>query len=194
MLLTISGPQGTGKSTVLKTLESDFGFNVIPNKTSRSILAEWNMTLNQVNSEKHRTHLFQQEVIKRHRENDKMYLESEKIWIKERSYLDIFVYALNILGPFNEYSQFVDDYFTECKQYQSAYDCVIYLAGREGYTPEDDGVRSTNKYFTQMIDTSMQHFSTRFDSGNMLFISESNHEKRIKLITNHIDCIKWKGM
>lgn len=190
MLITISGPQGTGKSTVLKTLESEYGVNVIPNKTSRSILSDWNMTLNQVNSNKDLTHKFQIEILKRHHENDMQYMESEKIWIKERSYLDIFVYALNILGPFNEYSSFIDQYFDDCKKYQSYYDCVIYLSGRDGYIPEDDGVRSTNKYFTQMIDKSMQHFSTRFNTENMLFINIANHDERIKIIAEHINCIK----
>ena len=190
MLLSVSGPQGTGKSTVLASLEKDFGINIIPNKTSRSILADWNTTLTEVNSNIDTTYKFQKEIIKRHRENDMMYMESDKIWIKERSYLDIFIYALNILGPHNRYSTFINEYFEECKQYQSAYDCVIYLTGRKDYVPEDDGVRSTNKLFVQMIDNSMQYFSKPFDTGNMIYIDASDHNKRIELITNHIECIR----
>src|SRR4051812_31618769 len=97
-LITISGAQGQGKSTVLKSLE-DLGYKIIPRKTSRSILADWGYTLNEVNKYTPLTRNFQEEIIKRQRENDFKGIVSPDINFSERSYADIFSYCLNILGP-----------------------------------------------------------------------------------------------
>ena len=47
MLIAISGSQGSGKSTILKRLEAE-NFRTINRKTSRSILKDWDVTLEEV--------------------------------------------------------------------------------------------------------------------------------------------------
>jgi predicted ATPase len=189
MLITISGAQGQGKSTVLSSLEK-LGYNVVPRKTSRSILADWGMTLNEVNKYAPLTRRFQEEIIKRQQENDLSVLESPDINFSERSYADIFSYCMNILGPFNEYSDWLNDYYNRCKALQQGYDCVIFLSGRKGYAPEDDGVRSINAHFTKMIDLVIKHYVGDFDNGNVLYVDTPSHDERMELIVNRIEQLK----
>lgn len=189
MLITISGAQGQGKSTVLNSLQ-ELGYNVIPRKTSRSILSDWGYTLNEVNKYAPLTRRFQEEIIKRQQENDLVGIQSSDINFSERSYADIFSYCINILGPFNEYNEWMDNYYNTCKSLQQNYDCVIYLSGRVGYTPEDDGVRSINKHFTKFIDIAIKHYVTDFDNGNVLYVDTPYHDERIELITTRIEQIK----
>lgn len=189
-IVSISGPQGTGKSTVVKTLE-ELGYNVIPQKTSRSILNEWGFTLNQVNSVNFLTKRFQEEVIKRHTENVAEQLASTDIYIQERSMADIFSYALNILGPFNQHDEFINDYYEQCKKLQQQYAYVIYLAGRPNSTVADDGVRSTNRHFTHAIDLLIRNYINEFNvNDNVLYVETPVHEYRIDLITSKLDQLK----
>lgn len=190
MLITISGAQGQGKSTVLNSL-AELGYNIVPRKTSRSILSDWGYTLNEVNKYTPLTKNFQEEILIRQHENDKSVLNSSDINFSERSYADIFSYCMNIMGPFNEYNTWLNDYHDRCKTLQQNYDCVIYLSGRKDYAPEDDGVRSINPHFTKMIDLTIRHFVQDFDNGNVLYIDTPNHEERINMILNKIEEIKY---
>lgn len=181
MLITISGAQGQGKTTVLNAL-AELGYTVIPKKTSRSILADWGMSLHDVNKSHSLTYNFQEEIIERQYRKDSALLNSSEIYFSERSYADIFSYALNILGAFNEYDVWMNDYYRRCKEYQQAYDCVIYLSGREFYTPEDDGVRSINKQFAKMMDLTIRNFVTDFDNGNVVYIDTPSYDERIEAV------------
>jgi predicted ATPase len=191
MLITISGAQGQGKSTVLNSLEK-LGYNIVPRKTSRSILSDWGMTLNEVNKYAPLTKRFQEEIIVRQQENDASVINSSSINFSERSYADIFSYCLNIIGPFNEYTDWLNGYFDRCKKLQQNYDCVIYLSGRKEYVPEDDGVRSINQHFTKMIDIVIKSHIQAFDNGNVLYVDTPDHEKRISMIVEHIQKLELK--
>lgn len=189
MLITISGAQGQGKTTVLNAL-AELGYTVIPKKTSRSILADWGMSLHDVNKSHSLTYKFQEEIIERQYRKDSTLLNSSEMYFSERSYADIFSYALNILGAFNEYDVWMNDYYRRCKEYQQAYDCVIYLSGRQFYTPEDDGVRSINKYFAKMMDLTIRNFVAEFDNGNVVYVDDSDHNNRVTKILKRLEQLK----
>jgi len=63
MLVAIAGSQGCGKSTVISHLQKDFVH--VERKTSRSILNDWGVTLNEVNTNPDWTIRFQVEMVKR---------------------------------------------------------------------------------------------------------------------------------
>lgn len=188
-LIGISASQGQGKTTVLKSLEK-LGYTIIPQKTSRSILESWNMTLNQVNATNWLTQKFQDEILTRHYNNFLHIKNLPNINIQERTLADVFSYGLNILGPFNQFDIWLDEYYEKCKKLQQNYDCVIYLSGRKNFKVEDDGVRSINKHFSNMIDMLIKYYVNDFDNGNVLYVDTSNHEERIEIIVNHLEKMK----
>jgi predicted ATPase len=184
-MIAVSGAQGQGKSTVLSSLQG-MGHKVVPQKTSRSILNRWGMTLAEVNAYAPLTARFQDEVVKVHEQNMRENDRPGEFVFQERSLADIFTYALNILGPFNQFDLYMQNYFLTCKELQSRYACVIYLSGRQDLTPEDDGVRSINPYFTRMIDIMIKHHIEKFDTGNVLYVDTPNHDLRVEMIDNHL--------
>ncbi len=184
MIITLSGSQGQGKSTVLASLEAA-GYGVIPNKTARSILSDWGKTLEEVYSDKPLTVAFHEEIIKRHDELCSRYYSSNDVMFIERSYADIFSYALAVLGPYNQYSQWLNEFYDKCSQLQSKFSAAIYLTGRD-YTPEVDGVRSVNVHFTRAIDLSIQRYLKEFrdatQTHKVLVVNTPDHDKRVEEI------------
>ena len=159
MLVAISGSQGSGKSTVLNELKS-LGHNTIERKTSRSILSDWDVTLQEVNNNRELTLRFQDEIILRKHHDEIFAMESDEIWFTERTFADLFTYALVSLGKDNENSEWLDQYFDRCKQFQSAYSKVFYLhAGL--FTVEHDGVRGSNQHYSRMVDLVMEDYTKR---------------------------------
>lgn len=189
MIIAISGSQGQGKSTVLKKLEED-GYDVLPNKTSRTILSEWGLTLNEVNKYAPLTKKFQEEILKRHFDYIKGFIASKNICFVERSFADIFTYCMFQLGSFNEYSDWINDYYLRCQSAQAAYGAVIYLSGRT-YIPESDGVRSINPHFTIAVDNLIKLHLNSFEcpTTKLIEISEPSLEKRIELIKNIVNTV-----
>ena len=74
MLVAICGSQGSGKSTTLEEIKK-LGFNVVERKTSRSILEDWDVTLEQVNNDQELTYKFQDEITKRKLEDEQQYID-----------------------------------------------------------------------------------------------------------------------
>lgn len=181
-LVIISGSQGQGKSTVLTSL-AERGFNIVTHKTSRLILDEWNVTLNEVNKDLELKKRYQNEVLIRHHQNNIAALESDDLYFSERSYADIFTYTLFSLGPFNEYSVWLDEYYEKCKAGQQGYEAVIRLSGRTSNV-DNDGVRSVNQHFTKSVDIVLQHYLEDF-GGTVLNVDTPDHDERISIILEH---------
>ena len=164
MLFAISGSQGSGKSTVLQSLQ-DKGFPVVQRKTSRSILDEWGVTLSQVNNDRELTVKFQDEILARKQADEKEAVEDlSRIWFTERTYADLFTYALIAIGKDNEYSDWMNDYFDRCKMLQESYKHNFYLRGGM-FTVEADGVRGANPHYANMVDVVMKNVLDRMQSS-----------------------------
>lgn len=189
MLITVSGAQGQGKSTVLSAL-SERGHLIVPNKTARSILADWGKTLEEVYSDKPLTVDFHEAILERHAAMCKPYKDSSEVAFIERSYADIFSYALAVLGPFNTYSAWLNDFYARCAKQQGDFAAVIYLAGRE-YVPEADGVRSTNIHFSELVDASikkyLKQFSDRTLSHRVFEVSSDDTGVRVEKIESIVN-------
>ena len=157
MLVSISGSQGSGKSTVLSKLQ-EIGHNVVSRKTSRSILEDWGVTLQEVNNNHELTVKFQDEILKRKRLDELPYQYEDEIWFTERTFADLFTYAVITLGKDNEYSEYIDRYFDLCKEYQESFSRVFYIEGGM-FEVEHDGVRGSNQFYSIMADVSMRKFT-----------------------------------
>lgn len=186
MLVSICGPSGSGKSVLLHHLEN-IGFNVVQRKTSRSILADWNVTLEQVNVDPILAMKFQDEILKRKVDDDLCSsLQSKSlITFTERNYADLFVYAVSsVLGWNNDYSDWLDNYYQQCMHNQKMYDKIIFIESG-AFPAVNDGVRPSNTHFNTMINLTMQHYLEKM-SPNFLSIQMPSIRDRLHCILDEV--------
>ena len=183
-IATISGSQGQGKSTVLNTLAS-MNYSVVERKTARSLLEEWDMTLGEVNRHPPLTRYFQDEVLKRHSESMALLISDDKLHFMERSFADIFTYAVMALGSFNEYNNWMDEYYEQCIQAQAKFHSIYHLTGRT-FVPQEDGVRSTNRFNSEIVDREifirLKEMDQRIGKNQVLSIAYTDNDERVHTI------------
>lgn len=188
MLISVCGSQGQGKTTVLSSLQ-DYGYKTIQNKTARSILSEWGVKLEEVYSDKELSVKFHETILERHNETCSPYYKSDELCFIERSFADIFTYALCVLGPFNQYDKWLSEFYYRCSEEQSKYAAVFYLTGRT-YVPENDGVRSTNIHFSRMVDVAIKKYLNDFSnntcSHRVFEVHQASNDDRVNFINNII--------
>lgn len=179
-LVSIAGSQGTGKTTLIDALQ----LPSITRKTSRSILAEWGVTLSQVNNDRPLTVKFQDEILKRKLEDEAEAVASSELFITERTYADLFVYALVAIGKDNEYSDWLDGYYQRCVEAQRSYQHVFYLTGGH-FRPVNDGVRAINEHYSRMVDLTMYDYTCRM-SPSVTPIKTGNLELRVQIVKDQL--------
>jgi predicted ATPase len=184
-LVGISGAQGQGKSTTINELAKQEGFIRSEVQTARSILTGWQLTLNEVNKYPPLKVRFQEELLRRHEQaitlNPVTKTLEHGIVLIERTFADIFVYAMVSLGAYNDYSDWLEDYYRRCaKAQEEHFEHVFYLTGRQNYTPEEDGVRSTNKFFASMVDHQIAYHSIKM--GNCHYVDTPDLNERVQRI------------
>lgn len=182
MLIAISGSQGAGKSTVLKKLEY-LDHNIVSRKTSRSILSEWGVTLDQVNNNRELTLRFQDEIIARKYKDEVYAMLSDELWFTERTYADLFTYALVSLGKDNFNSEWLDSYYESCKSYQQSYNKVFYIEGGV-FDVVHDGVRGSNQHYSTMVDLVMKKNTWLMASNEKSYyrVTMSDLDDRVEFI------------
>lgn len=156
MLISICGSQGTGKSTLLSAL-AERGFHVVARKTSRSILAEWGVTLDQVNSTPDLCRNFQDLILERKYQDEMEAKQNHEFVLTERTFVDLATYAIISLGSQNEHSSWLDEYVERCRKYQSIYDVVLFLPNGK-FPIVNDGVRGINQHYSRLVDSTMAHY------------------------------------
>jgi predicted ATPase len=192
VLISISGSQGCGKTTTLNLLKQ-YGHTIVERKTSRSILSDWNVSLDQVNRDFDLTLKFQDEILARKIADEQEFVNTKEIVFTERSYADLFTYGLIVLGKHNQYSDWVDEYYQRCKQAQQTYGCVVFLKG--GLFPiEHDGTRGSNQHYQKMVDqTILMNVMSMTDSKKHTTIETADITKRVQAIEQIILNIKIFG-
>lgn len=180
-LVAISGSQGSGKSTILKRL-MDYDYYIIERKTSRSILADWGVTLQQVNNDPELTTRFQEEIIKRKADDELEAVRSSYIHFTERTFADLFTYALVALGKDNTYSDWLNEYYRQCMNYNQTYSLVYYLESGH-FVPPSDGTRGSNVHYSRMIDMTMYDFTQQMTHVSKLTsIKTPDLQQRLTII------------
>lgn len=154
MLISIAGSQGSGKSTVLNALGKQ-GHNIVERKTARSILDEWNVTLDIVNQDPDLKMAFQMELVDRKFKDEIEFAYADELYFTERTFADLFTYALIAFGQYNRYDSWIDTYYKTCKDSCDNYSHVYYLESCFSHNIEDDGVRSINEHYSRMVDVVM---------------------------------------
>lgn len=182
MLVAVSGSQGSGKSTILQEVKA-LGFPIIERKTSRSILEEWNVTLQEVNENPKLTTRFQDEITKRKFEDEYDAALARGLYFTERTHADLFTYALVSLGLHNTYGEWLNEYYRTCMKHNQSYKLVYYLrAGQFGVV--HDGVRGSNHHYSRMVDLSMLDFTKQMTHSSRLSVIETpDLEQRVNIIT-----------
>lgn len=184
MLIAISGSQGSGKTTIINELKTA-GYLAVERKTARSILDEWGITLDVVNSDFKLKQAFQDELVRR-KYNDEIEASlSDDLWFTERTFSDLFTYSLISFGQYNEYDTWLDDYFEKCKKYCLNYKHVFFITAE--FEIEKDGVRSVNKHYSRMIDQIMLDITKQMIyHENLSIIDVPDLSTRLKIITDKI--------
>lgn len=185
MLITVSGAQGCGKSTILEQIEQ-LGYPVVQRKTSRSILTEWNKTLDEINDDPVLSKAFQDEILTRKMEDEGIAVADNSVHFTERTYMDLFVYALINLGKFNEHTKWLNAYYYRCLEAQSSYSQVFYV--KSGlFQVTHDGVRGSNEHYSRMVDLVLEDYTTNsIDPLKLVMVTQSSVADRIALIQSHI--------
>jgi len=182
MLVAISGSQGSGKSTILNRIK-ELGYNVVERKTSRSILADWNVTLQDVNDNPDLTIKFQNEITKRKFQDETYYATCDELWFTERTHADLMTYALVTLGKDNDYSDWLNEYYIKCMKHNQSYNLAFYLRAGH-FTPVHDGVRGSNHHYSRMVDLTMLDMTQQMVHNSKLTVIETpDLEQRVNIIT-----------
>jgi deoxyadenosine/deoxycytidine kinase len=165
-IVGISGAQGQGKSTLINYVTETHDFiHSLDVQTARETLKDWGYSLTEVNSFMPLKVNFQEELFNRHVRSLERELTfgTDSVKLVERTFADIFAYALTSVGPFNQYSDWLNEYANKCSFAQNKYFAhIIYLSGRE-YTPQEDGVRSINSHFSKLTDYLISYYTNEFD-------------------------------
>jgi predicted ATPase len=182
MLIAISGSQASGKSTVLKELKA-LGYPIIERKTARSILDEWGISLESVYADFDLNQAFHEELVRRKYGDEVEATLGSEIVFTERTFEDIFTYALISFGQYNRYDEWLDEYFEKCKAHCQHYDHVFYIKAKFSNNIEKDGVRSFNKHFSRMVDLVMfDNIQRVIDPDKLTSIETLDLDERVSII------------
>lgn len=191
MIVAISGSQGAGKTTLINALRSHYGdrVKVLERKTARSILSEWDITLDDVYTDNNLMKRFQEALVSRKQQDELDCLKEDPnaIWIVERTYADLFAYTTVYAGKQNSMSDWLDNYYLACASGQAIYDYVFYLKG--GLFPiHDDGVRPKNEHYGEMVDMFLKHKTQEMlpSSTPFIEIKRADLSDRVTIVVNEL--------
>lgn len=179
MIYSVSGAQGSGKTTILNELSKQ-GYNVISRKTARSVLKEWQLTLPEIYNNNTLMRKFQLELVERKRLDEEDKIMSSDIWFTDRSYVDLLTYSSIILGPKQENAEWLDEYYQKCKEYQKHYQKVFYIEPLPFVV--SDGTRNTSIIYSDIVDTIIQRFLKKFNASKTETVSKIENKDRVQEI------------
>ena len=181
-LIAIAGSQGCGKSTIVANLP----YPHVPRKSSRSIIAQMGVTLDEINTNLNLTLNFQDEIIKLKLHDDLEIAAHNNIAVTERTFTDSFVYALLSIGLHSSQSDWINQYYDRCLDHNKIYDHVFYIKAGH-FEVKNDGVRNPNQHYSTMVDMTMLHFTQKMvDPDKLTIIDTPELSKRLQIIDNTI--------
>lgn len=149
MLISFSGAQSTGKSTLLHLMQDNYPdrFNFIPEVT-RLVKREWGVSINEV-ADADTTQLL---ILNQHLYNHMKYLKEGGDWIMDRCILDGYVYTkhFDVSPTVRDYARFL------FLKIISDID-IIFYTNPSDVPLVDDGERSVNTKFREDIIKSFEY-------------------------------------
>lgn len=162
LLVSVSGAQSTGKTTLLEGVNSTLQFPVDEFKVARAVLEEFGEGLYDILKSEAKTIKFQEEILKQKTEHDgKLKGELDEFIFVERCPADLFAFAYTWREHFKKpsYLSWLNHYRVKCEQAMKIYDISI-LIHPGAFSHSDDGVRA--KADTQQeVDTALSGFLAR---------------------------------
>ena len=187
MLFAIAGSQGSGKSSVLKELENR-GYKVMQRKISRSVLADWNVTLEEVNSNLDLSLKFQDEVVIRKASDELEAVNSKQIVFTERTYMDSFVYYMFTFGCIDSLSPQISAYYKLCVEHNKTYQSAFFLPSGK-FPTVADGVRGTNPQYVESVELLLKHYTTMHTQNLNTLVNEVSIDDRVGRVLYEV--AKW---
>ena len=182
MIIGISGAQGQGKSTLIKAAieQSEPPYVDMQLQTARGVLNDWGYTLDEVNGYMPLKLKYQDELFERHYEAFGYTYYQKDYFLAERSFADIYTYALASVGPFSVHSKWLNEYYEKCRKAQrEIFSHVVFLSGRV-YSPEYDGVRPINTQFSDMVDFLIRKYTQEFSGNTAVMVDEPSIAGRLE--------------
>lgn len=192
MIVAVSGSQGAGKTVLLSKLATTLpNVSMVERKTSRSILADWNVTLHEVNTDFDLTVKFQDEILKRKYQDEQAAELNGGLVFTERTMIDLLVYATVTLGHNNAFDNWLSTYGRSCISITNTlYDHVFYITGGH-FDVQADGVRGHNKFYSEMVDAAMIAFYKKHVAYSQLtVINVADLDERVALVQKKLDQLK----
>lgn len=185
MIFAVSGSQGCGKTTVLNELKAR-GYNVVDRKAARSILDDWEVTLDEVNADLDLKMKFQEELFYRKVSDDLEHVDDDAIWFTERTFVDLFGYTVMNIGQYNQCNEWLSNYHFIVQKAQNHLDGAFYLMGGL-FQVQNDGVRSVNEHYSTAIDLTFLHFTREMTTAPL-------YELEMVDLTERVDFIEQKAL
>lgn len=162
LLVSVSGAQSTGKTTLLESIHSELGHYVDDFKVARAVLSQFDEGLYDILKDEVKTIEFQEAILAQKVENDlKLKSRDDAFVFVERCPADIYAFAYTWRNHFKTPSFFswLNDYQDRCFQAMKIYDISI-LIHPGAFEHSDDGIRA--KADTQYeVDTALSGFLGR---------------------------------
>lgn len=173
MLLGLSSVQGQGKTSLIQTFAQRDSFIKHKNlQSARTLMDKLNLTLPEINADIKLKTYFQDELLDQHF-NSLSKIDHSEFSIIERTFVDMFCYALISVGPFNAVSTWLDNYYYKCCQAQKILSHTFYL--QYGIIPVEDGCRSVNYHYAKTMDILMKHYLNEMQLPYSLIPFASNN-------------------
>jgi len=185
MIIALSGSQGSGKTTLLEEF-ANRGYNVIERKTSRSVLQDWGMSLQEVYDDHKLMMAFQDEIYDRKLADEQEVLLSNELWLTDWSYIDILGYTVMVLGSDIRYGDWLQAYHDKCIMTEYFYHHRIYVP-RLNISVVHDGCRSICPVYGNAIDNVMRGFHLSVLPAKLTELTTTNLTERIIEIKDLIE-------
>lgn len=136
-LVGVSGAHGTGKSMVLKHLESLGLSDVVIDSFSvpRSVQDDYGMPLAEIVADPARVPEYQNRIAARKIERlnslRETYAGQDKLIFADRTPIDFYAYARTWVGQNNQYRGWLHDYHMQCAKDILAYDLILLIPPRK---------------------------------------------------------------
>lgn len=193
MLVPILGAQGCGKSTLIASLIScSDAFGKVESQAARTTIQKMGYSMQEIYAQPKLIKKFQIETLAQKKTDETKFIESNKIHLIERSYLDLAAYTVANLGRFDSMSSFVTEYVEECiEEHSKAYNTNIKI-NIGMFDIISDGIRPVNAHYANMIDLYLTDLLTKQHTPT-LFVGVSNIDARVKIVCEYFNIEQFKG-
>jgi predicted ATPase len=195
MLVTLTGAGGTGKTTILKSME-ELGWTVVPSVTRSVTVDKWGLETEDAQKALTPEQLWalQRDISDAHEASLQEAMEESKQGknvIADRSSLDHLCYALfKSNGAMAEDGSEFFALETRVRKSLRGVDLLVYCPTGL-FTPEPDGHRTANENERQMLDTLIRGYLHRWKGQfNLMTMSIKDPDLRIKHLVSTIQQVK----